>query len=135
MRVPEEASSVCRGCYQTVISPRRCFGIDGGVWEFDTVIGGVIRCKTQGPGMLNVSTIRSTKVCLRFHLTFHCPTGSGVKNLPANAGDEGLILGSGRSPGEGSSNPLQYSCLENSMGRGAWQATIHLVSRSQTGCD
>ena len=61
MRVPDEASSVCRGRYQTVISPRRCFGIDGGVWEFDTVIGGVIRCKTQGPGMLNVSTIRSTR--------------------------------------------------------------------------
>ena len=48
MRVPEEASSVCRGRYQTVISPRRCFGIDGGVWEFDTVIGGVIRCIRLG---------------------------------------------------------------------------------------
>ena len=50
-------------------------------------------------------------------------------------GDPGLTPGLGRSPGEGSSNPLQYSCLEKSMGRGAWQATIHLVSRSQTGCD
>ena len=76
------------GCYQIVISPR-CFGIDGGVWGFVTVIGGVIRCKAQGPGMLNISTIHSTKICLRSHLTFHCPTGSGGKNPPANAGDEG----------------------------------------------
>ena len=51
-----------------------------------------------------------------------------VKNLPANAGDArdtDLISGWGRSPGVGNGNPLQYSCLENSMGRGAWQATVH----------
>ena len=56
-----------------------------------------------------------------------------VKNLTVNAGDArdmGLILGSGRSSGEGNVNPLQYSCLENSMDRGAWQATIHGVSKS-----
>ena len=50
-----------------------------------------------------------------------------VKNLPANAVDvrvKGLILGLGRSPGEGNGNPLQYSCLENPMDRGAWRATI-----------
>ena len=50
-----------------------------------------------------------------------------VKNLPANEGDirdAGLILGLGRSPGEGKGNPLQNSCLENSMGRGAWWATV-----------
>ena len=50
-----------------------------------------------------------------------------VKNLPANAGgtrDTGLFPGLGRSPGEGNGNPLQYSCLENSMDRGAWQATV-----------
>ena len=52
-----------------------------------------------------------------------------VKNLPANARDTGLILGSGRSPGEGNSNPLQYSCLGNLMDRGAWWATIHGVAR------
>ena len=45
---------------------------------------------------------------------------SGVKNLATNAGDVGLIPGSGRSPGEGNGNPLQYSCLKNSMDRGAW---------------
>ena len=55
-----------------------------------------------------------------------------VKNLPANAGDAGLILGSGRSPGGGHDNPLQYSCLENPMGRGAWQATVQGFAKSRT---
>ena len=55
-----------------------------------------------------------------------------VKNLPANAGDEGSIPGSGRSPGEGNGNPLQYSCLENPMDRGAGWAIIHGVAKSQT---
>ena len=50
------------------------------------------------------------------------PGGSVVKNLPANAGDTGLIPGPGRSSGEGNGIPLQYSCLENPMDRGAWQA-------------
>ena len=48
-----------------------------------------------------------------------------VKNPPANAGCLGLIPGSGSSPGEGNGNPLQYSCLENPMDRGSWQATVH----------
>ena len=60
------------------------------------------------------------------------PGGSVVKNLPANAGDAGLIPGSGRSPGEGNGNPLQYSCLRNPMNRGAWWATIHGVAKGQT---
>ena len=48
-----------------------------------------------------------------------------VKNPPANAGDVSSIPESGRSPGEGNGKPLQYSCLENLMDRGAWQATVH----------
>ena len=58
-----------------------------------------------------------------------------VKNLPANAGDirdAGSIPGLGRSPGEGHGNPLQYSCLENPMDRGAWWAVVHRVAKSQT---
>ena len=58
-----------------------------------------------------------------------------VKNLSANAGnvrDVSLIPGSGRSPGEGHGNPLQYSCLENPLDRGAWQATVHRVAKSWT---
>ena len=50
-----------------------------------------------------------------------------VKNPPANAADADLIPGSGRSHGEGNDNPLQYSCLENPMDRGAWRATVHRV--------
>ena len=60
------------------------------------------------------------------------PSGSAVKNTPANAGDAGSIPESGRSPGEGNSNALQYSCLENPTDRGTWQATIHRVTKNQT---
>ena len=52
-----------------------------------------------------------------------------VKNLPANAGDTGLIPESGRSSGEGNGNPLQDSCLEKPMDRGAWWATVHGVAK------
>ena len=58
------------------------------------------------------------------------PGGSEVKASASNAGDLGLISGSGRSPGEGKGNPLQYSCLENPMDEGAWQATVHGVTKS-----
>ena len=60
------------------------------------------------------------------------PGGAVVKNPPANAGDTGSIPGSGRSPGVGNSNPLQDSCLENSMDRGVWRATVHEVTKSRT---
>ena len=53
-----------------------------------------------------------------------------VKNLSTNAGDVGLIPGSGRSPGGGNGNPLQYSCLENIMDGGTWPATVHIVTKS-----
>ena len=60
------------------------------------------------------------------------PGDAPVKNLPAKAGDPGSIPGLGRSPGEGNnSNLLQYLCLENSIDRGAWQATVHGVAESQ----
>ena len=55
-----------------------------------------------------------------------------VKNLPDNAGAVGLILEMGRFPGKGNGNPLQYSCLENPVGRGAWWATVHGASESAT---
>ena len=57
-----------------------------------------------------------------------------VKNLAASAGDgrdAGSVPGSGRSPGEGNGYPLQYSCLENSLDRGAWWATVHRVAKGQ----
>ena len=63
------------------------------------------------------------------------PGSSVVKNLPANAGatgDLGSIPGLERSPGGENGNPLQYSCLEKPMDRGAWQATVHGVAKTQT---
>ena len=60
------------------------------------------------------------------------PGGSEVKASACNAGDLGSIPGSGRSPEKGNGNPLQYSCLENSMDRGTWRAIVHAVANSQT---
>ena len=60
------------------------------------------------------------------------PDDSMVKNSPAHAGDVGSILRLGRYSGRGHGNPLQYSCLENSMDRGTWWATFHRVAKSQT---
>ena len=60
------------------------------------------------------------------------PGGTVVQNPPANAEDVSSVPGSGRSPGVGNGNALQYSCLENSMDRGTWQATVHGVTNSQT---
>ena len=60
------------------------------------------------------------------------PSGSVGQESACSAGDPGSIPGSGRFPGEGNGNPLQYSCLENSMDRGARQATVHRVTKSRT---
>ena len=60
------------------------------------------------------------------------PSSSVGKASACNAGDQSLIPGLGRSPGEGNGNPLQYSCLENPMDRGAWRAAVHGVTTSWT---
>ena len=60
------------------------------------------------------------------------PGGSDGKESACNVEDQGSIPGSGRSPGEGNGNPLQYSCLKNSIDRGAWWATVHGVTKSWT---
>ena len=65
-------------------------------------------------------------------LTLGFPGGSEVKASACNAGDLGSIPELGRSPGEGNSNPLQYSCLENPTDGGAWWATVQGVSKTQT---
>ena len=66
----------------------------------------------------------------RYFIVF--PGGSEGKASPCNAGDLGSLPGSGRSPGEGNGNPLQYSCLQNPMDGGAWWATVHGVAKSRT---
>ena len=58
------------------------------------------------------------------------PAGTVVKNMPANAEDTGSVPESGRYPGEGKTNPFQYSCLENPMDGGAWQAAVHGITES-----
>ena len=60
-----------------------------------------------------------------------CPGGSDGKESAYNVGDPSLIPGLGRYPGEGNGNPIQYSCLENSMDRGTWWATVHEDAKSQ----
>ena len=65
-------------------------------------------------------------------LTSGFPGDLDGKESACNAGDTGLILGLGRSRGEGNGNPLQYSCLENPMDGGAWWATVHGVTKSRT---
>ena len=61
----------------------------------------------------------------------HAPGGSDGKESACNVGDLGSIPGSGRSPGEGNGNLLQYSCLENPLDRGAWRAIVHRVTKSR----
>ena len=91
--------------------------------KFCLVIGhqGVVRAHT---GFLGAVT---------FVLTDFLPGflgGSDSRESACNPRDPGLISGSGRSPGEGNDNPFQHSCLENSMDRGAWWATVHWVTKS-----
>ena len=80
-------------------------------------------------GLANAAVLIMSQITIR-----RCsglPWGSDGQESACNPGDPGLIPGSGRSPGEGNGNSLQYSCLENPMDRGAWQATV-LGSQSQT---
>ena len=79
------------------------------------------------------SRTRLSDFTFTFTFTFICTSsGSDGKESACNAGDLDPIPGSGRFPGEGNGNPLQYSCLENLTDRGAWQATVHEVAKSQT---
>ena len=84
-------------------------------------------------GSLSSITIQQEICSIQRNLIEGFPDDSLVKNLPADAGEAGdpsSIPGSGRSPGEGDANPLQYSCLGNPMDRGAWQAIVHGVTKS-----
>ena len=98
--------------------------MDGGAWW--ATVHGIAKSQTQ------LSDLNFTfSTCERaFQVALV------VKSLPANAGDirdMGSIPGSGRSPGGGHGNPLQYSCLKNPVDRGTWGATVHRVTKSQRG--
>ena len=69
---------------------------------------------------------------IHIHKYIGFPGDSLGRESACSMGDPSLIPGSGRSPGEGNGNPLQYACLENPMDRGAWQATVHGVAKNQT---
>ena len=92
--------------------------MDGGAWL--ATVHGIAKSWTR----LTTKTTADIYVEL--------PGGSDGKESACNAGDLGLIPRSSRSPGEGNGNPLQYSCLENPMDGGAWQAMVHGVKKSQT---
>ena len=80
--------------------------------------------------VLKICAKERLSVYLQSLRAFNCfPGGWDGKESACNAGDLGLMPGSGRSPGEGNGNPLQYFCLENSTVRGAWQATVHGLAR------
>ena len=76
-----------------------------------------------------LSTLLTALPCLLFSIIIRYPGGSEAKSPPADAGDLDSVPGSGRSPGEGNGNPLQYSCLGNPMDKGAWRATVHGVTK------
>ena len=84
----------------------------------------------QSESKQEVQSYRDLKSEVSYKYGFH--DASDGRESVCNAEDPGSIFGSGRSPGEGNGNPLQYSGLENSIDRGAWQATVHGVTRSWT---
>ena len=84
------------------------------------------------PGFLSTSLGSARVIGSLFILSLGFPGGSQGKESACNVGDLDSIPGLGKSPGGGNDNPLQYSCLENSMERGAWWAAVYGVSQSQT---
>ena len=90
----------------------------------------------HGAAELGMTEGRNNKPRGRISWSYHSsrgfPGSSDGKESACNAGDPDSIPGSGRSPGEGNGTPLQYSCLENPMDRGAWWAIVHGVTKSQT---
>ena len=95
-----------------------------------TLIKKVAKCCIQWlDNRIGVKYIYEIKFIKGYPSLWGFPRGPVVKNLPANAGDMASISGSGRSPGEGNGNLLQYSCLQYPKDRGAWQATVHGVAK------
>ena len=108
---------------------------DWGAWW--AAVYGVAQSRTQLKWLSSSSSVyMSVSVCQSVPAFFcylvsihYFPGGSEGKKSACSTGDLGSIPGSGRSPGEGNGNPLQHTCLENSMDRGSWQATVHGVTK------
>ena len=90
--------------------------------------------KLQLASICSEATVRPSQNLCQLHPCRGFPGGSEVKAFACNMGDLGSIPGSGRSPGEGNGNPLQYSCLENPMDGGAWWATVQRVHVEPSMC-
>ena len=93
------------------------------------------RCIVLEPLEIEAGVLTSPKFCVDYNALYWItdfPGGSDDKESACNAGDPTSIPGSGRSPGEGNSNPFQYSCLENSMDSGVWWDTVHGVAKRWT---
>ena len=91
------------------------------------VMCGMPACYMSNNPIITIQTTITVVICTR-----EFPGSSDGKESAYSAGDLGLFPGSGRSPGEGNGNPLQYACLENSKDRGAWWATAHGVTENRT---
>ena len=103
--------------------------IHGECWTKDC-LGFILQAKGKHQ---NAREETSSDQLIWLLLSISCfPGDTMVNNLPLNAGEAGLIPGFGRSPGVGNGNTLQYSCLENSINRGIWWATVHGVAKSWT---
>ena len=86
----------------------------------------------RGAWQATVHGVAMSQTQLSDFYTFCFQVAQMIKNPPASVGDPGSIPGSRRSPGEGNGCPLQYSCLENPMGRGAWWTIVHEFAKSRT---
>ena len=87
-------------------------------------------CSDRTP--ISIDDVESENEIVKHFVGGAISFGAISREAACNAGDLGLIPGSGRSPGEGNGNPLQYSCLENPMDREAWQTTVHGIAKSRT---
>ena len=96
-----------------------------GTWVHGWFSGRILACHAGDPGLLPGPCSHSVPFV-------GFPGSSDSEEFASSAGDLGLILGLGRSPGEGNGNSPQYFCLENSMDKGAWWATVHGVAKSPT---
>ena len=105
------------------------------MWDFNTPLTPMDRSSRQKINIetqtLNDTTDQIDLIAI-YRTFWGFPGGSDSKESACNVGDLGSVPGSGRFPGEGTDNPLQYSCLENPMNREAWRATVHGIAKSQT---